>query len=104
LFLSAPGTSAGKVMTMDNRGHLLRGKLADNLGKVITDHKIDIVSLDPFVKCHSCEENNNSAIDDVVQVLTDLAAGTTLLSTRLTTRRRAPSIPEMPTRGVARAP
>jgi RecA-family ATPase len=47
LFLSAPGTSAGKVMTMDNRGHLLRGKLADNLGKVITDHKIDIVSLDP---------------------------------------------------------
>ena len=30
--------------------------------------------IDPFVKSHSVEENLNSAIDDVVQVLTDLTA------------------------------
>ena len=35
---------------------------------------IDVVSVDPFVKSHSVEENANSAIDDVVQVLTDMAA------------------------------
>ena len=35
--------------------------------------QIDIVSLDPFVKSHSLEENSNSAIDDVVGVLADLA-------------------------------
>ena len=40
---------------------------------VIVERKIDIVSIDPFVKSHSVEENTNSAIDDVVQVLTDLA-------------------------------
>ena len=50
------------------------GQLADNLEAVIKARKIDIVSLDPFVKAHSVEENNNSAIDDVVQVLTDLSA------------------------------
>ena len=74
LFLSAPGAAGGKLMTLDKHGHLVRGVLADNLEKAITDRGIDIVSLDPFVKAHSVEENNNSVIDDVVQVLTDLAA------------------------------
>ena len=36
--------------------------------------RVDVVSLDPFVKAHSVEENSNSAIDDVIQILTDLAA------------------------------
>jgi AAA domain len=61
-------------MALHKNGHLVRGVLADNLEKAITDHGIDIVSVDPFVKAHSVEENNNSVIDDVVQVLTDLAA------------------------------
>ena len=43
------------------------------LARTIVDRKIDIVSLDPFVKTHSVEENNNSMIDDVVQILSDLA-------------------------------
>jgi hypothetical protein len=74
LFLSAPGAAGGKLMITDKRGQLMRGSLADNLEKAITDHTIDIVSIDPFVKAHSVEENNNSVIDDVVQILTDLAA------------------------------
>jgi hypothetical protein len=48
--------------------------LADSLEAVIVGRQIDMVSLDPFVKSHSVDENSNSAIDDVVQVLTDLAA------------------------------
>jgi hypothetical protein len=73
LFLSAPGADAGKLMTLDKRGRAVRGFLADNLEAAVCAHKIDIVSIDPFVKSHSVEENSNSAIDDVVQVLTDLA-------------------------------
>jgi hypothetical protein len=73
LFLAAPGGKAGKLMTMDGKRQLSRGELAEHLERTIVKHAIDIVSIDPFVKSHSVDENNNSAIDDVVQILTDLA-------------------------------
>ena len=72
LFLSAPGGKGGKLMTVDARGRLQQGQLANNLEAIIVKRDIDIVSIDPFVKSHSVEENNNSAVDDVVQILTDL--------------------------------
>ena len=34
---------------------------------------IDIIILDPFVKTHSVEENDNSRMDEVIQILTGLA-------------------------------
>jgi hypothetical protein len=74
LFLAAPGGASGKLMTLEKHGRTVRGTMADNLETVIKKRQIDIVSIDPFVKAHSVEENNNSAIDDVVQVLTDLSA------------------------------
>jgi len=52
----------------------LRGEMAAKLEATIKARKIDIVSLDPFVKAHSVPENDNALIDDVVQVLTDLSA------------------------------
>jgi hypothetical protein len=72
LFLSAPGAAAGKLMTLDKTGRPQRGALADAIEAVVIKRKIDLVSIDPFVKAHSVEENSNSAIDNVVQVLTDL--------------------------------
>ena len=74
LFLAAPGSKGGKLMAADRTGRIQRGAMATYLEDVIVNRKIDIVSLDPFVKAHSVEENSNSAIDDVVQVLTDLCA------------------------------
>jgi AAA domain len=74
LFLSAPGASGGKLMVLDRYGRPKRGQLAGALEAIITKRKIDIITIDPFVKSHSVEENSNSAIDDVVQTLTDLAA------------------------------
>src|SRR5262249_38720474 len=74
LFLSTPSRHAGKIKEMDMRGRSVDGGLAKNLEDVIARRKIDIVSIDPFVKSHSVEENNNGAIDSVVQVLTDLSA------------------------------
>lgn len=73
LFLAAPGAKAGKLMEMDNRGRAKPGNLRVNLEAAIVARKIDLVMLDPFVKSHSVEENLNSAIDDVAQILTDLA-------------------------------
>jgi hypothetical protein len=74
LFLSAPGAAGGRLMMLDKSGRTARGPLVDNMEAVIVARGIDIVSIDPFVKSHSVEENSNSAIDDVVQILTDLAA------------------------------
>jgi hypothetical protein len=74
LFLSAPGAVAGKLMTTDKSGRPVIGRLAANIEAVIVARKIDLVMLDPFIKSHSVEENHNSLIDDVAQVLTNLAA------------------------------
>lgn len=74
LFLSAPGAAAGKLMTTDARGRPIRGMLAANIEADVVAKNIDLVILDPFVKTHSVEENQNSIIDDVAQILTDLAS------------------------------
>jgi hypothetical protein len=73
LFLAAPGKAGGKIMTTDQRGRPVNGELSGKLAATIEARRIDIVSLDPFVKAHSVEENSNSLIDEVVQVLSDLA-------------------------------
>jgi hypothetical protein len=73
LFTVAPGAAGGKIMALDEYGRPAVGRLAVSLSRAIAEHQIDIVSLDPFVKIHSVEENSNSMIDEVVQVLADLA-------------------------------
>jgi AAA domain len=40
----------------------------------IASHKIDLIILDPLVKTHSSEENDNSAVDAVACILARLAA------------------------------
>jgi hypothetical protein len=73
LFLAAPGASAGKLMLLDDHGRIARGELAGKIEQAVIDHKIDLISLDPFVKSHGVEENGNNGIDAVMQVLTDIA-------------------------------
>jgi hypothetical protein len=73
LYLASPGAAGGKILTADKFGRPLKGKLADKIAHTVERRSIDIVSIDPFVKSHSVEENNNSLIDEVVQVLSDLA-------------------------------
>jgi AAA domain len=73
LFLAAPGGTCGKLMTADPKGNITIGPLAAHIEKVIRERKIDIVSIDPFVKSHKVEENNNGGIDEVIQVLVDLS-------------------------------
>jgi hypothetical protein len=62
-------------MTLDKKsGQTVRGKLAASIEATIIRRKIDLVAIDPFVKSHAVPENDNSIVDDVMQVLTDLAA------------------------------
>jgi hypothetical protein len=74
LFAASPTRHAGKLLTIDKNGNLVTAGLAAKIEKVILERQIDIVSLDPFVKSHGVGENDNNAIDAVVQVLSDLAA------------------------------
>jgi hypothetical protein len=73
LFLAAPGAKAGKLKTVNENGQLVDGELKAKLEITIKKHKIDLVILDPFVKAHSVPENSNDALDDVAQMLSDLA-------------------------------
>ena len=74
LFYSSPGAAAGKLMTLDKGGRgAVIGDLVKNIEDTIIRRKIDLVAIDPFVKAHSVPENENSLIDEVAQILTDLA-------------------------------
>ena len=73
LFLATPDAAAGRLMVADELGRPKRSTLAESLEQCIANRGIDLVVLDPFVKSHAIEENNNTAIDAVVQLLTDLA-------------------------------
>jgi hypothetical protein len=74
LFLAAPGGKAGKLMSTNKYGQMSQGQFAAHLEAAIVAHGLDLVIIDPFVKSHDIEENHNTAIDNVAQVLSDLAA------------------------------
>jgi hypothetical protein len=74
LFVASPGRSAGKILTIDKNGKLITAGLAERIEKVIQERRIDVVSLDPFIKSHAVSENDNNAIDAVVDILTELAS------------------------------
>ncbi len=73
LFLAALGKAGGKLMTLDRHGRPLLGALAVKLAATIAARKIDLVILDPFIKAHTLNENDNSGIDEVAQILTDMS-------------------------------
>ncbi|UQR67716.1 helicase RepA family protein [Bradyrhizobium sp. C-145] len=54
-------------------GARVRGPLEAMLRKVIRDRQIDLLGLDPFVKLHALEENDNGAMDFVCDLLVKLA-------------------------------
>ena len=74
LVLAAPGAKAGKLKSMNAKGQLADGQLKAHLEAAIEANAVDCVIIDPLVKTHSVEENSNSAIDGVAQLLSDLAA------------------------------
>ncbi|MGY4351233.1 hypothetical protein ACVWXM_007726 [Bradyrhizobium sp. GM7.3] len=54
-------------------GGMVRGPLEAMLRQVISERRIDLVGLDPFVKLHGMDENSNTAINFVSELLVKLA-------------------------------
>lgn len=70
LYLWAP---KGVRLAEIKDGAPVEGPLKLAIEKLITDLRIDIVSLDPFIKSHGLAENDNNAIDYVCTLLAKLA-------------------------------
>ncbi|MCT2557370.1 AAA family ATPase [Tsuneonella sp. YG55] len=75
LFLSAPEGKAGKLVNAALRGNgrVKTGAMLDELKAAITGRNIDLLIIDPLVKAHDVEENDNSAMDIVISTASELA-------------------------------
>lgn len=70
LFLSAP---KGIRLAEMSDGNPVVGGFETMLRDTISERNIDLVSIDPFVKSHGLDENNNNAIDFVCTLLAKIA-------------------------------
>lgn len=81
LFLAAPGQKAGKLVTTEpasrsrkkQDGRVRAGQMLEEIKAAITARQIDVLMIDPLVKAHDVEENDNTAMDFVISTLTQLA-------------------------------
>ena len=48
----------------------------DAIKATVSENKIDVLVIDPFVSCHRVSENDNSAIDTVAREWADVADAT----------------------------
>jgi hypothetical protein len=62
-----------KILKLDPDGVRVVGDLYGELTNVIRAWNIGLVALDPLVKAHGVEENDNNAMDEVCTVLSNLA-------------------------------
>jgi hypothetical protein len=68
------GTIDRLLLAVSEAGRkLIRTPQADQLIQVLQERRIDVLILDPFVKLHTCSENDNGEMDFVMVVLKDIA-------------------------------
>jgi RecA-family ATPase len=102
LFISAISRSDAKLAASRSGDHVA-GKLGAALDRSIARRSAGAVFLDPFIKTHSVGENDNMAIDFVVDILSDSPSDTIARSAVHTTPAKAHPTPAMPTPGAAPA-
>jgi hypothetical protein len=74
LYQAAPPMSLGRLIAMDPKTREFTvSTLAMALERTIVARKIDLLIIDPLIKTHNATENDNNAMDLVIQVLTDMA-------------------------------
>lgn len=71
LFLTCP--LGQKIALLDPSGRVVEGPLADLIREQVRVNGIDVVSLDPAVKAHGVDENDNNQMDAVATIITRLA-------------------------------
>ncbi len=62
-----------KLATMTKGSGVQPGELGKRLVEIVERRQVDLIVLDPFIKSHGCDENDNNAIDHVVGILAELA-------------------------------
>jgi AAA domain len=62
-----------RLLEVDQHGHAEPGELGDALRQIIKQLDIGLVSVDPFVKSHGAEENDNSLIDRAATLFLQVA-------------------------------
>ena len=70
LYLAAP---KGLRLAEMRDGQVSVGPLGDLIRETIIKNKIDVISLDPFIKAHGMGENDNNAIDYVCTMLAQIS-------------------------------
>ena len=73
LYFAALGGADGKIALLDINQQVVRCELVNSLSRRIDELHLDLVAFDPFIKCHSVAENDNTGMDAVMEILTDLA-------------------------------
>jgi hypothetical protein len=73
LFLAAFSRSDVKLAMQRRNGDVTAGKLGKAIEEVIIRRGIDVVILDPLIKTHGVQENDNNALDFVAELLSDMA-------------------------------
>jgi AAA domain-containing protein/Toprim domain-containing protein len=68
----APGRRSGKLMTGEGQTRK-PGELAEHIVNEIKNRKPDVVIIDPLKKAHGVNENNNSDMDEVMDLVTAMA-------------------------------
>jgi AAA domain-containing protein len=71
LFVTAVNRTEAKLAIARN-GEIMAGKLGEALARSIIRRQVDAIFLDPFVKTHSVPENDNAAIDYVVNIIVEI--------------------------------
>ena len=68
-FFCSPGRRSGKLISRE----LMVADLVWYIRDAILQHKIDVIVVDPLVKAHSLDENDNNGMDAVLAIIADLA-------------------------------
>jgi hypothetical protein len=61
------------IGTQTRNGTVINRPIVENLVAAIQENRIDVLLIDPFVKAHQVNENDNIAIDQVVRQFADIA-------------------------------
>lgn len=73
--LYGDGSADRLILAVTEPGRkLVRTALADKLIDHLIENQVDILILDPFVKMHNCNENDNMEMDFTMVVLKEIAA------------------------------
>jgi Bifunctional DNA primase/polymerase, N-terminal/AAA domain/Primase C terminal 2 (PriCT-2) len=74
LIVLAKGEVKFKIARQLRTGAVERGEeVISALTQLMTDNKADVLSIDSFIRTHSVNENDNSAVEDVVECFEDIA-------------------------------